>query len=153
MQFPIHIELRRSRLLVFFLLLFHALATACVIALAWPWPLRSLLLVLIAVSAWHNLRPQKIIGLRLAGDGGLDCLFAGGERTATLVLPDSTVFNHLIVLRLRVGDLRCVVSLVLLPGSISVEQFRVLRLWLRWCGKSGAKNTMLAPSESTGKGV
>ena len=132
MQFPIHIELHRSRLLVFSLLFFHALAVVCVLVLPWSWLLRSLLLCVVGVSAWHTLQKQKILGLRLSAQGGLDCLFAAGERIAASVLPDSTVFNQLIVLRLRIGDARRVVSLALLPDSMSAEQFRVLRLWLRW---------------------
>ena len=144
MQFPIHIELYRSRLLVFFLLLFHALAVASVLALPWPWLLRSALLGVIGVSAWHALRKPKILGLRLSAQGGLDCLFADDVRSAASVLPDSTVFNQLIVLRLRIDDARGAINLALLPGSMSAEQFRMLRLWLRW------RND---PSESAGKGV
>ena len=60
------------------------------------------------------------------------------------MLPDSVVFNQLIVLRLRIGDTRRVVNLVLLPDSMSAEQFRVLRLWLRWRNDA---------NESAGKGV
>lgn len=140
MQFPVHIELHRSRILVFSLFLFHAVALTCVTVLPWSWPLRSLLLVPIGVSAWYALRPQKIIGLRLAAQGSLDCLLADGERTAAEVLSDSTVFNQLIVLRMRLGDARRVVNLTLLPGSVSAEQFRVLRLWLRWQPSEGAKS-------------
>jgi len=131
-QFPIHIELHRSRLLVFFLLLFHALAVVSVLVLPWSWLLRSVLLGVIGVSAWHALRKPKILGVRLSAQGGLDCLFAGDVRSAASLLPDSTVFNQLIILRLRIGDARGAINLALLPGSMSAEQFRVLRLWLRW---------------------
>lgn len=132
MQFPVHIELHRSRILVFSLFLFHALALTCTIVLPWSWLWRSLLLAPIGVSAWYALHPHKIVGLRLAEQGSLDCLLADGERTAAEVLSDSAVFNRLIVLRLRLGDAPRVVNLALLPGSVSAEQFRVLRLWLRW---------------------
>lgn len=112
----------------------------CLIVLPWSWLLRALLLAPIGVSAWYALRPQKIIGLRLAAQGTLDCLLADGERIAAEVLSDSTVFNQLIVLRMRLGDARRVVNLALLPGSVSAEQFRVLRLWLRWQPSEGAKS-------------
>jgi toxin CptA len=141
-QFPIFIELRRSRFLVFLLLLFHSLAAAC--ALALPWLLRLALLGLIGLSAWRSLQPSKIVGLRLSERGGLDCLLTGSERTTALLLPDSVVFNQLIVLRMRIGEARRIVSIPLLPDSMSAEQFRMLRLWLRWRGE---------PSEPVGKGV
>jgi len=141
-QFPVHIELHRSRILVFSLSLFHALAITCAIVLPWPWLLRSLLLAPIGVSGWYALRPQKIIGLRLAEQGRLDCLLANGERTTAEVLSDSTVFNQLIVLRMRLGDTRRVVNLALLPDSVSAEQFRVLRLWLRWQPSEGAAKSV-----------
>lgn len=157
MQFPIHIGLRRSRLLVVSLLLFHAMAAACIVALPWTWVWRSLLLAAIGVSAWHALQATEINGLRLAEHGELACLFADRERIAAVVLPDSTVFNQLIVLRMRIGDARRVVSLVLLPDSMSAEQFRLLRLWLRWRGESGAIETTAGKrkntSESGGKGA
>jgi hypothetical protein len=144
-QFPIHIELRRSRLLVFSLLLSHFLASACVIALSWSWLLILPLLVLIGVSAWCALQPSAIIGLRLATGGGLDCLIAGNERVAAVVLADSTVFNQLIVLRMEMGDARRVTNLILLTDSMSSEEFRLLRLWLRWRGES--------LNDSAGKGA
>jgi len=131
-QFPIHIELRRSRLLSFFLLLFHVLAGGCVVLLPWAWGLRFFLLALIGISAWRALRSSEIVGLRLAEGGEFAYLLANGDRVASVILPDSTVFNWLVVLRLREGDESKSNSLTLLPDSMSGGQFRVLRSWLRW---------------------
>lgn len=136
MQFPVFIELRRSRLLVFFLLFLHCLASACVIVLPWSWLLIAPFLALIGASGWRALKPSGIIGLRLAASGALDCLRTGNERAAAVVLADSTVFNQLIVLRMKIDDARCVSSLTLLPDSMSSEDFRLLRLWLRWRGEA-----------------
>ncbi len=132
MQFPIHIELHRSRLLVVSLLLLHTLAIICVVVLPWPWQMRSLVCVLLCLSVSHALRPSKMVSLRLSGQGRLDCRFADGERAAALLLPGSSVFHRLIVLRLQIADTRRTVNLVLLPDSIAKGQFRALRLWLRW---------------------
>lgn len=153
MQFPIHIELRRSRLLTFFLLLFHALAAGCVIALPWHWLLRLLLLALIGLSARRTLTPPKIVGLRLSVRAGLDCQLPGGELVAAAVFPDSAVFNQLIVLRMRIYCARRTVSLALLPDSMSSEQFRVLRLWLRWRDDASAIDTKSGINVSVGKDV
>jgi hypothetical protein len=131
-HFPVAIELHRSRLLSLLLALFHAAAAGCVIVLPWPWPLRSLLLAGVGWSAWHVLRAPRIAGLRISARDRLDCSLANGDRVALVVQPDSTVFSRLIVLRLRVGEEKRISSLVLLPDQMSAEQFRVLRLWLRW---------------------
>ncbi|MFZ4536821.1 protein YgfX [Propionivibrio sp.] len=132
MQFPVSIELHRSHLLSLLLVLFHTLAAGCVIALPWVLPLRAVLLVLIGLSLWHAMRPGRIVGLRIGARDRLDCLLADGSRVAVTALPDSTVFIRLIVLRLRIGEEKRVSRLSLLPDTMSAEQFRLLRLWLRW---------------------
>lgn len=132
MQFPVSIELQRSPLLTILLVLFHTLAAGSVIALPWDWLLRSVLLIVIGWSLCHALRPPRILGLRISGRDGLDGRLADGNRIALTALPDSTVFTRLIVLRLRIGEEKRVSSLALLPDQMSAEQFRWLRLWLRW---------------------
>ncbi len=107
-------------------------------ALPWHWALQSLLGILLGVSLWCVLRPSKIVGLRLSERVGLDCIVFGGDRIAVQILPDSTVFSQLLVLRLRFGDTGRVKNFVLLPDSMLPEQFRVLRLWLRWQTSEGA---------------
>lgn len=139
MQFPIVIELRRSRLLVVLLVLLHGLAAGCVLALPWPWPLRGLLLIAVGVSLGYVLRPSRILDLRLCAPDRLDCLLADGNRVALVAQPESTVFSQLIVLRLRLGEAKRVSSLVLLPDQMSAEQFRLLRLWLRWRSQPKAR--------------
>ena len=110
----------------------HAVAAGCLVALPWSWLLRGVFLLLLAGSLGYALRAPRIVGLRLAARDRLECLLADGDRAAATVLADSTVFSRLIVLRLRVGEEARVSSLVLLPDQMPAEQFRVLRLWLRW---------------------
>jgi hypothetical protein len=135
-QFPLFIELHRSSRLSLLLVLLHGAAAACIIVLPWPWILRSVLLVFVGLSLGYALRPSRIHGLRISGRSRLDCLLADGRRVGTLVLQDSTVFNRLIVLRLRIGEEKRVSKLALLPDHMSADQFRVLRLWLRWHAES-----------------
>ena len=132
MQFPIVIGLHRSILLVILLVLVHAVAACCLVVLPSSWPLRCLLLLAVGCSLVCALRSPRIVGLRLAARDRLECLQGDGDRVAATVLDDSTVFTRLIVLRLRIGDETRASSLVLLPDQMSAEQFRVLRLWLRW---------------------
>ena len=100
--------------------------------LPWPWHFRLPLLALVGASLWHALQSHVIVGLCLYGRDRLDCQQADGSRVTLAVLPDSTVFDRLIVLRLRVGEEPRIRHLTLLPDQMSAEQFRVLRLWLRW---------------------
>ncbi|EXI90873.1 MAG: hypothetical protein AW12_01405 [Candidatus Accumulibacter sp. BA-94] len=132
MQFPIHIDLRRSRLLSALTVLFHLLAAGCMLILPWPAALRYLLLPFVAVSAWYALRPSRFLGLRLRKGGELDGLLADGDSIPVLVHPGTVVFTQLIVLRVRDHDSGRGDSLALLPDSMSAEHFRLLRLWLRW---------------------
>ena len=144
MQFPVSIELRRSRFLSLLLVLVHVLAAGCVAVLPWTWPLRVLLLVLVGASLWHALRSHVIVGLCIYGRDRLDCLLADDTRAVLAIQPDSTVFHQLIVLRLRVGEQKRISHLTLLPDQMSAEQFRVLRLWLRWhtAPKKGAERAV-----------
>jgi Membrane-bound toxin component of toxin-antitoxin system len=137
-QFPVFIELYRSQHLSLLLVLFHAIAAGCVIALPWPLSLHSLLIVIIGLSLWQALRPSRIVGLHLSGKNALECVLVDGNRVGVTPLPDSTVFLGLIVMRLRIGEEKRVSSLALLPDHMSADQFRMLRLWLRWHAVSDA---------------
>lgn len=53
------------------------------------------------------------------------------EPRAATVLPESVVFGILVVLRVR-DDSGRREDFTLLPDSMSAEDFRILRLWLRW---------------------
>jgi len=132
-QFPIAIALRRSRLLLVLTVLLHGLAAASLVVLPWPLSIRLLLLALLAWSLWQQIfRPSTVVGLCLAASGELSCQFANGEQAFVRVQPDSVVFSQLLVLRIRDGESGRLETLALLPDSMPSEQFRVLRLWLRW---------------------
>lgn len=132
MQFPVFIELRRSVLLSLLLVLLHGTAVVCVQAVPVGALLRAFLSMLVAISAWASLRPNAIEGLRLCAHDRMECVFSGGRCEVSSVLPETTVFVGLIVLRIRVGEDRKKRTVSLLPDQMSAEQFRMLRLWLRW---------------------
>lgn len=136
MQFPVFIELHRSNYLLFLLLLLHAVAAYCVMVLPYSWVLRAILLAFSGLSARYAFKPEKIVGLYLSGQGKLECLLTDGNRTAASVLPESSVFSRLIVLRLRLDEGKQVSQLALLPDHMDAGNFRVLRVWLRWASES-----------------
>lgn len=143
MQFPIVIGLHRSLLLSILLVLMHAMAAVCLVVLPWLWC--CVLWLALACSLHCALRSPRVVGLRLAARDRLECLLADGDWLAATVLADSTVFARLIVLRLRIGEEQRESSLVLLPDQMPADQYRLLRLWLRWHAepKSGGAGGVL----------
>ncbi len=109
----------------------HALAAVCILYVPVVWYVRGALLPILAFSLWRALRPCEILSLRLSVGEGLSCCLDNGERIKATVLPESTVFVWLVVLRLRIDEAG-VRTLTLFPDQMSREEFRMLRLWLRW---------------------
>lgn len=132
MQFPIIIELHRSRTLFLLLLLLHFLAAASLLAFPLPSVLSVFFLVPLAISVCFVFRPRKILALRLCERGQLDCRLLDGIWVTATIRPETTVFNRLIVLRLRIDEEPGVTSLVLITDHFRLDDFRILRLWLRW---------------------
>ena len=133
MRFPVFIGLRRSRIFVVAICVMHAMAAGAFLALSWPWIWRVVPLVALAVSLWRVLLPCRVVALRLDQDGNLACDLRDGTRLPATLLPDSTVFSWLVVLRLRLDGERKALSLPLFQDHMSGDEFRTLRLWLRWC--------------------
>jgi hypothetical protein len=66
----------------------------------------------------------------LSGDGRFETVGAGGTASEAIVHPHTLVLSFLVVLLYREeGRLR---SMTLLRDSLTAEDFRQLRLWLRW---------------------
>ena len=149
MQFPLVIELRRSRLLVFLLVLIHGTAAVAGGLLPWPLAWRSVVLLLVALSLVRALRPERIVGLRLAAPDRLECRLADGRWVAATAQAESSVFAQLIVLRLCLDEdgrpgRHC--ALVILPDQLEVQQFRRLRVCLRWRAESDSRSDADGPS-------
>jgi hypothetical protein len=136
-RFPVFIGLRRSYFLAGAVFLMHGAAAGVFLLMPWPLPLRIALPTALAVSLWHTLRPPCVASLRLYEDGTLECLLPTGAALAVAPLPDTAVFSWLVVLRLKAEEEPGVISLALFPDSMSREEFRVLRLWLRWGQETG----------------
>ena len=132
MRLPLTLQLHRSRQLDLLLASVHLAAMTATLLAALPLIVRLLLLVAIAIAAgftlWRLGRAACRITLR--DDGLLEIERDGAAAGSAQVLAQSTVLNWLTVLLLR-GD-RGRESLTILPDALSSDDFRALRLWLRW---------------------
>jgi hypothetical protein len=132
-RFPVSIELRRrSYFLIGSVCVMHGMAAGAFLCMPWPLPLRIALLIALAVSLRHALRPSRISALRFHENGSLECTLSNGTGLAASLLPDTTVFSWLVVLRLRAEGEKETISLPLFPDHMSREEFRLLRVCLRW---------------------
>jgi len=136
-QFPITIELRRSFIHSLLTCAVHGTAVACLFTVPLDWHWRAVALPLIAGSLWSALRSSRFASLRLAVNEGLSVLEADGKRVATELLPGCTTFTWLVVLRFRINGESKAHALTLLPDQMSRDEFRKLRLWLRWNATTG----------------
>ena len=132
MQFPVSIELHRSTLLFLLLVAMHGAAAAGAVVLPWPLAWRVFLLVLVGGSLAWAWRRSPVVGLWLVARDRIECVQADGRRIAAQALPESTVISWMIVLRLRLEGEKRICALVVLPDQMKRDEFRRLRLWLRW---------------------
>ncbi|MBI3525846.1 MAG: hypothetical protein HY066_15240 [Betaproteobacteria bacterium] len=134
MRLPCDISLHPSRQLTLLLLLAHGGAVAVVFAIVLPVWLKLLLLAAIAASLgrilYRSYGRQRIIRLILRGDGLLEYVRSNDQPGEARIHPNTTVTPWLSVLLLQQG--KRIEVLTVLADGLSREDFRHLRLWLRW---------------------
>jgi toxin CptA len=127
---PLSVSLKPSQRLLVILSLAHVAAAGSVLAGNLPAWLATILLLLIGASLARIRRPIAVASLLLGGDGTFETVGADGTASAAVVHPHTMVLSFLVVLLYRQdGRLR---ALPLLGDSLADEDFRQLRLWLRW---------------------
>ena len=133
MQFPIVVGLRRSRVLTLATVATALVGILSVSVVPWPLVIRIMLgavTALVAIQVIRALSP-RVETLRIDGDGHLTCQATGASGFVPAhLLPGATVHPWLTVLRLAIEDDAWL--LVVVPGSVAPEEFRRLRVWLRW---------------------
>jgi toxin CptA len=134
MQLPISVKLRPSRNLALLLVAMHAVALLIVSDLELVVWIKLALLLLIAISAWNCRKywhgAQRIILLSLRDKGALAYVRLNGATGDASVDRQSTVTPWLTVILLKSG--KGLESLVLLPDALNPDDYRRLRVWLRW---------------------
>ncbi len=133
-QLPITLELSPSYRLSFLLAVAHGLGLAAVTLVFLPLGIKLALILLVLASACLNLLrlfgPHRFVSLTLRGDGILEFCRKDGSHG------EASIHRHSAVTPLMTVLLLCTEgrseALVLLPDAIAAEDFRLLRLWLRW---------------------
>ena len=133
------INLRPSRILVAILVFAHAAAIAMVVLAGLP-----LWLALVAIAAlvaslvydvWQTalLRAQDAVrALEITADDKFSIQTRRGERLECEVLGSTYVTFFLTILNLKALNSGGNKRAVILPDSLDAEDFRKLRVWLRW---------------------
>ena len=133
MQFPITIGLHRSRFVDGILLVSTVIGLLALAFASWSLVTSCLLAavtLLAALSAARALTP-RIRVLRIAEDGRVGCLVVGAsEFSPVCLLPGATAHPWLTVMRLAHAEGKWL--MVVGPDSAAPEEFRRLRVWLRW---------------------
>jgi toxin CptA len=149
----LRVRLRPSRQLTLLLCAGHAGAAGLSWAAPIPWWL-SLVLSSAALAslafglrlhAWRSA-PEAVVGFELRPDGSGAIENRRGRWREVAVLGSSFVSPLLTILNLRVAGARGHRSLVVTPDALGADEFRRLRVWLRWRGApADAQSLQAAP--------
>lgn len=134
-EFPLAPSWRLAAILV----LGHGGVAAIVLWLEISFAWRIALIALLIVSLIHELRTTALrLGanavntLRIAADNTFSVQTRRGDWRTCEVLGSTYVTAFLTVLNLRLAGQRRMRSVVLMSDSMAADDFRRLRVWLRW---------------------
>jgi toxin CptA len=138
-QAATRLRLRPSRRLAVLLLALHFAALAALAALTFALWIRIVLAVALMAGLVRALRRSAllrsgdaVVELSCGEDGRLGCAQRDGARFDAEVLPQTAVYAAAVLLRAKPAGARRARSVVVLPDSLAAEDFRRLRVWLRW---------------------
>ena len=127
-----------SRVLAAVLLLSHCSIAGLLVyldlATIWTATALGLLLCSLVYETRIALRAGNgaVVALRIAGDSRFSIGLRDGHWLECEVLGSTTVTAFLTVINLRVSGERRMRSVVILPDCMAPEDYRRLRVWLRW---------------------
>ena len=132
-----------SRRLAGLLVGMHGFAAALLWLAPLPHWLAALLMPVFLGSTWHTMRrdgfrslQHSLVGLRFDADCRCEFQARTGAWHEAALLGSSFVAPYLTVLNLKPAGGRLVKHLVILPDAVNTEDFRRLRVWLKWrCSK------------------
>lgn len=142
---PLVVNVGPSRQLRLFLAAFHiACATAILLAALAPL-LQWASIALLCVSLAYYLRPAKNVRIRGDQEGKLE-IWQGEKWDAARLAESSVILPSCTVLRVGLKNRHRQQSLIVLPDSLPAEDYRRLRVWLRWRGSKLVAQKMTAAS-------
>ena len=108
----------------------------CVLPVSLPFKLSFI--IVIGLTATVSVRRHALLKtaksfcvLQMQPDGGIEALRVDGEWTRAEVSPQSTLFPWLVVLLLKTPARRSPQAILILPDSLTADELRKLRSWLR----------------------
>lgn len=133
------ISLRPSWLLAGILLLAHGAAIAMVLLVNFPLWLNLIATALLIVNLTMVVRlyalllaPGAAVAIEISSDNNLGIQTRALEWCDYDVLGSTYVMPYLAILNLRQCESHATKWIALLPDSLHAEDFRKLRVWLRW---------------------
>ncbi|PXW88193.1 toxin CptA [Nitrosomonas sp. Nm84] len=124
----------------------HSAAAGLLWPLALPWGIKAMIMVALAISLVHYMRQDAllsannaVIAFVLSNEMHCTLTTRSGESIICHLLGNTFVAPYLIVLNLKPVGKFFVRSVVILPDGIDAEEFRQLRVWLRWKWKDNSE--------------
>ncbi|MCS6785563.1 MAG: hypothetical protein NZ524_00805 [Thiobacillaceae bacterium] len=128
--YPLVLRLRPSRIARLFLTGVAIAALAAALLADLPWGARGLAAVMVALVLWRGWRMSLPVALRLSEDGRLQWRQAGQDWQEATLLAACRATPWLCVLACRTAGGRR--DWAVFPDSLPADDFRRLRVWLRW---------------------
>lgn len=137
------IHLQPSYRLAVILVLAHMVAAGLLWPLALPWNITVIIVVTLIASLFYYLRKDAmltaqnaVVVLTLPDEMTCVLTMRSGESIACSIQGNSFVAPYLTVINLKPSQKFFTHSVVILPDGIDAEEFRRLRVWLRWRWKN-----------------
>ncbi len=131
-QAPLVLRLRRSNLSRVGLAGVGLMALTAIAMADLPTYVRVVALLAAGMLTWQAWRAPMPLELKLNPDGRLHWRAAASSWQEVSLLPSSTVTPWLCVLVCRPAGQKRPRHFALYPDSLSADDFRRLRVWLRW---------------------
>lgn len=137
-------RLRPSWILAAILTAAHGAAIAIIVVVDMPPWLKLAAIAALALNFLFDIRrtalllmPDSVTAIEIAADDTLSIQTRRGEWIECKVLGNTYVLSFLAILNLRQNDSGAIRRCAILPDSLGAEDFRRLRVWLRWKQPAG----------------
>ena len=128
-----------SRHLAWLLALAHGVGMTAAWIVAWPLWFKTLIAAAVIASGVFHLRrdalllsPGSVVSALLKGDGSIEVTLRNGAAIPGRQIPGSFVHTWFTTILWRAEGARFSRPIAVLPDSLPAEQFRELRVWLKW---------------------